>query len=467
LALINGWETRQLDFVLAYPQADIEVPMYMDIPQGFSIQGSRSDHCLLLKKNLYGQKQAGRVWNHHLHDGLLARGFVQSNVDMCLYFRGNVAMLIYTDDGILIAPTQDEIDTVIDVIRNPCVTASGQTFKAFNITDEGTLNDYLGVKVEKLPNGAIKLSQPAIIQQILDDLGFNDKTTTKPTPAASTVFLHRDVHGQDHDEKWHYRSVIGKLNFLEKSTRPDIAYAVHQAARFCTEPKQSHSTAVKRIGKYLLDTKDKGLILNPKDHSFECYVDADFVGNWNRATADVDPSTAKSRTAFIIRYAGCPVTWASKLQTEVALSSTESEYNALSESLRSVIYMMQLVDEAKGLGWNTFVGTPTVHCKVFKDNSGALEMVRLPKMRPRTKHICIKMHHFREHVRTGKISIQHVPSKLQLADIATKPQPEALFIDQRERIMHWQAEHATEAELAARGAPTRPHRSSSSARSET
>jgi hypothetical protein len=70
-------------------------------------------------------------------------------------------------------------------------------------------------------------------------------------------------------------------------------------------------------------------------------------------------------------------------------------------------------------------------------------------MRPRTKHICIKMHHFREHVRTGKISIQHVPSKLQLADIATKPQPEALFIDQRERIMHWQAEHATEAELAA------------------
>jgi Reverse transcriptase (RNA-dependent DNA polymerase) len=128
LALINGWETRQLDFVLAYPQADIEVPMYMDIPQGFSIQGSRSDHCLLLKKNLYGQKQAGRVWNHHLHDGLLARGFVQSNVDMCLYFRGNVAMLIYTDDGILIAPTQGEIDTVIDIFRNPCVTASGQTF---------------------------------------------------------------------------------------------------------------------------------------------------------------------------------------------------------------------------------------------------------------------------------------------------------------------------------------------------
>jgi Reverse transcriptase (RNA-dependent DNA polymerase) len=218
LELINGWETWQLDFVLAYPQADIEVPMYMDIPQGFSVGGTKSNHCLLLKKNLYDQKQAGRVWNHHLHDGLTARGFVQSCVDMCLYFRGNVALLMYTDDGILIAPTQGEIDEAIEIIRNPCTTAAGQTFKAFNITDEGTLNDYLGVKVEKLPNGAIKLSQPAIIQQILDDLGFNDKATSKSTPAASTVYLHHDIHGQPHDEHWHYRSIIGKLNFLEKST---------------------------------------------------------------------------------------------------------------------------------------------------------------------------------------------------------------------------------------------------------
>jgi hypothetical protein len=99
--------------------------------------------------------------------------------------------------------------------------------------------------------------------------------------------------------------------------------------------------------------------------------------------------------------------WASKLQTEVALSSTEAEYNALSESLRSVIYMMRLVDEAKGMGWKTFVGKPTVHCKVFEDNSGAFEMVRLPKMRPRTKHVCIKMHHFREHVRTQDIDPAH------------------------------------------------------------
>jgi hypothetical protein len=146
----------------------------------------------------------------------------------------------------------------------------------------------------------------------------------------------------------------------------------------------------------LQGTRDKGLILNPKDHSFECWVDADLVGNWDRVNADVDPSTAKSRTGYIITYAACPVVWASKLQTEVAQSTTEAEYQAISTSLRNVIHLMQLVDDARLLGWEIFQGIPTVHCKLFEDNSGALEMARLPKMRPRTKHIGVRMHHFRE-----------------------------------------------------------------------
>jgi Reverse transcriptase (RNA-dependent DNA polymerase) len=274
------------------------------------------------------------VWNQYLHDGLLARGFRQSAVDMCLYYRKDVALLIYTDDGILISPKPGDLDTIIELLK-----AGKQTHQAFNITDKGTLDEYLGVKVEHLPNGTIKLSQPQLIQQILDDLGFNGRTTTKDSPAASTVRLHRDVSGKPYSDNWHYHSIIGKLNFLEKSTRPDIAYAVHQCARFCLEP-------VKRIGKYLADNGDMGMILNPKMHSFECYVDADLVGNWNRVTADVDQGTAKSRTAFIISYGGCPVAWASKLQTEVALSSTEAEYNALLESLRHVRFLMQVVDKA-------------------------------------------------------------------------------------------------------------------------
>jgi hypothetical protein len=437
LAILNRKVTRQIDFVLAFPQADIECDLYMEIPRGFQFNGSRDDYCLLLTANLYGQKQAGRVWNNYLDDGLVARGFVRSEVDMCLYFhpKYNVSLMIYTDDGILTGDDDADIDSVIELLRLPAGATSEN--RAFDMTDEGTLNDYLGVKVEHMKDGAIKLSQPHLIQQIIDDMGFDELTTAKPTPAAATVKLGRDVHGKPMKENWHYRSIIGKLNFLEKSTRPDIAYAVHQCARFSNDPKESHVVAVKRIVKYLIGTKDKGIYLRPDSHSFECWVDADFVGNWDRVNADVDPSTAKSRTGYVINYGGCPITWASKLQTEVALSTTEAEYNALSTSLREVIHLMHLIDEAKKKGWKTVDEAPKIHCKVFEDNIGALEMARLPKMRPRTKHLCIRLHHFREKVRKGEISIHHIATELQIADMLTKPQPFVLFVDQRSTLMKW------------------------------
>ena len=446
--LINGWSSRQVDFVMAYPQADIECEMFMEVPQGFNVEGSRKDYCLRLRKNLYGQKQAGRVWNQYLHDGLIARGFVQSKVDMCVYYRGSVVLLIYVDDGIFIGPNQGDIDAAYELLANQFVDSQGGKHRPFNMTSEGNLADYLGVSIDCFPNGLIKLSQPHLVQQIIDDLGMKDSTKPQQTPVAPTVKLHRDVAGAPYNEAWHYRSVVGKLNFLEKSTRLDIAYAVHQCARFAAEPKESHAAVLKKIGRYLVGTKDKGMVLNPRQHSFDCFVDADFAGNWDRVHSDVDPSTAKSRTGYVIMYGGCPVVWASKLQREVALSTTEAEYAALSESLREVINLMQLLDESKEqLQWVTTKKAPVVHCKVFEDNSGALEMGKLPKMRPRTKHICVRLHHFREHVRLGRISLHKISSRYQFADIATKPQPTDLFESQRESLMQWEAELATAEQL--------------------
>lgn len=448
LMAVNGWSSRQVDFVLAFPQADIECEMFMEVPQGFNVDGSRGDYCLRLQKNLYGQKQAGRVWNQYLHDGLIARGFTQSDVDMCVYYRKSVVLMVYVDDGIFIGPRPDDINEAYALLSKAFTDSNGITHRAYVMTDEGDLADYLGVKIDKLPNGLIKLTQPHLIQQILKDLGMDESTKPQPTPAAPSVKLNRDPHGQPFTEEWHYRSVVGKMNFLEKSTRVDIAYSVHQCARFSADPKESHANALKRIGRYLVGTRDKGLILNPRNKSFECFVDADFVGNWDRVNADVDPSTAKSRTGYVIMYAGCPMVWASKLQREVALSTTEAEYNALSESLREVISLMQLMDETRAkLRWTTAEKPPVVHCKVFEDNSGALEMGRIPKMRPRTKHICVRMHHFREHVRRGLISIHKIATRFQLADIATKPQPVSLFVEQRESLLQWQAETATAGEL--------------------
>jgi hypothetical protein len=118
-----------------------------------------------------------------------------------------------------------------------------------------------------------------------------------------------------------------------------------------------------------------------------------------------DPNTARSRMGYIITHAGCPIHWASKMQTEIALSSTEAEYIALSQSMREVIPIMWLLQEATDHGFKFHNGKPKIRCTVFEDNSGAIEIAKVPKMRPRTKHLNIKYHHFREEVKKGNISI--------------------------------------------------------------
>jgi hypothetical protein len=140
---------------------------------------------------------------------------------------------------------------------------------------------------------------------------------------------------------------------------------------------------------------------------------------------------------YVLRYAGCPMHWASKMQTEIALSTTEAEYIALSQSMREVLPIMWLMQEAHDNGIPVLTTPPKIHCKVFEDNAGAIEIAKVPKMRPRTKHLNIKYHHFREEVKKGTVSIYHVGTTDQIADIFTKPLDERLFIKLRERIMGW------------------------------
>ena len=119
------------------------------------------------------------------------------------------------------------------------------------------------------------------------------------------VILQRDLDGAAFDEYWDYRSVIGKLNFLEKSTRPDTAYAVHQqCAQFAANHRKSHAHAIQHICHYLSGTRDKGIILDPKEEDFSVFVDSDFCGTWDRATAGLDAMTAKSRSEQVINMLG-------------------------------------------------------------------------------------------------------------------------------------------------------------------
>jgi hypothetical protein len=212
---------------------------------------------------------------------------------------------------------------------------------------------------------------------------------------------------------------------------------VHQCARFSAKPKTKHAEAVKRIGRYLLGTRDKGLIMKPNQEGMECWVDASHASEWSNKTAIDDPNTARSRMGYLITYAGCPMHWASKMQTEIALSSTEAEYIALSQAMREVIPIMWLLDEAHEMGVPVMNQQPKVMCNVFEDNAGAIEIANVPKMRPKTKHLNIKYHHFREEVKRGTISVYHVGTKEQVADIFTKALDEGLFTKIRRRIMGW------------------------------
>ena len=174
----------------------------------------------------------------------------------------------------------------------------------------------MGINFEYDEDGSIKLSQPHLIDDILKQTHIAERHLAKATPAMSSKILHRHEQEESFNNRFHYRSVGGKLNYLDKGTRPDISYAAHQCARHSQDPKKSHEEAILHLAKHLKGTRNNGLILKPNSNrSIDIHVDAEFCGNFNPNTSSEDVSTAKSRTGYVISFAGCPVTWDSKLKT--------------------------------------------------------------------------------------------------------------------------------------------------------
>mmetsp|Transcript_33271 Transcript_33271/g.67131 ORF Transcript_33271/g.67131 Transcript_33271/m.67131 type:complete len:167 (+) Transcript_33271:66-566(+) len=165
-------------------------------------------------------------------------------------------------------------------------------------------------------------------------------------------------------------------------------------------------------------------------------VDTDFAGGWSQADAD-NAENVMSRTGYVIMYAGCPIIWCSKLQTEIALSTAEAEYIALSQAMRQVIPLLQLLIEANKVFEDIYMPTPEVHCKVFEDNRSAIVIAESAKFTPRTKHIVLKYHHFRKYVKSKEIRIFPIDTKEQTADIFTKPLDENTFLYLRKKLSGW------------------------------
>jgi hypothetical protein len=158
---------------------------------------------------------------------------------------------------------------------------------------------------------------------------------------------------------------------------------------------------------------------------------------WKKETAADDVDTAKSRTGFVIMFAGCPLIWSSKLQTEIALLSTKAEYIALSTVTREVIHLIDFLQEAKMKGIPINIDKEVIHCRIFEDNSGAKEMAKVPKMHPCTKYLNIKNLHFHQHVQSGLLLIHAVSTNDQIFDIFMKPLNETTFKLHRHQINGW------------------------------
>ena len=433
-SLLLNWYTCSVDFSNAFVQASLEAPTFIHLPRGFrSSLGCKS--CLKLNKSIYGLSVAPRLWFEHLWNTLQKLGLKQSKHDKCLLFRHDLIVICYVDDLGIQGPNKATIDKFVQQIRDA----------GFELTVEGSFTEYLGIQYSKRDSSTIEMTQQGLIKKIIETTGMKDCNPNK-VPAAKLT-LGSDPDGPRMKDAWNYRSVVGMLLYLTTNTRPDIAFAVSQVARFSHNPKESHASAVKTIVRYLAGTVDRGTIFKkPSKLELNCFVDADFAGLYGSEPSE-DSTSVKSRTGYIISLSGCFILCKSQLQTTIALSTSESEYGALSQAMRVLLPIREVIEEfvhyidpaslVKTFGDKKEISL--FQTIIHEDNASALALATTQKITARTKHWAVKSHFFWEHVndKTKRISIIKVDTKEQQADYLTKGLTKDLFVNCRTLNQGW------------------------------
>lgn len=420
MALQKKWVTKQIDFTNAFVHAPIDRDVYVSLPCLFGDTSgiANQELCLKLNKSLYGLKDAPKLWADFLAKGLDRCGFVASPEDAGVYLGRGMAIVTYVDDVLFFGPDEAEMEKIITELQ-----CDGFNLKREKNGDD-SVYDFLGIHIEVTDN-SIQMTQFGLIQKFLTLVGM-ELCNAKETPCSTTP-LSSSPTDPWHNETWEYASAVGMLMYLAGNAYPEIQYAVHQCTRFTHSPRQSHTYAIKRIAHYLKGVLDQrqGLVFKvTNDLSLDCYVDASFAGLWNYED-DQDPVCVKSRTGYVMTLGGCPVHWASKLQTLVALSTCESEYIALAQALRELIPMRRLLDSLNTVLNPDAPAQVLVKSTIFEDNNGAISMAQAPNMTPRTKHIATRYHFVKQYFGTHRVQ-QHpfVLTKIgtddQKADIFTK-----------------------------------------------
>jgi transposase InsO family protein len=392
-------ELHQLDVKTAFLNGELEEEIYMKQPPGFEEGGP--DIVCHLHKALYGLKQAPRAWFMKLKEELEAIGFTESSADPGLYIlhgkEHSVYILVYVDDFLVASKDATMIKDVKSKLKS-----------VFDIKDLGDAKYYLGMEIERDREAkTLKITQRRMTTEILNKYGLNE-CKTKATPLSVSTKLVKEPDNLLDTSKYPYRELVGSLLYLAVCTRPDIAQAVGALTRFMSAPSLSHWLAAKGVLRYLAGTPDYGILFSSQGNVFG-YCDADYAG---------DPDTRRSTTGYVFSSGGGAISWSSRLQPTVAVSTAEAEYMAAAHAVKEALWLRNLI---------TDFGKSPGTMLLYSDNQAALTLLKHPVTSLRSKHIDVIYHFARERVARKEVEFKYLSTDKMVADVLTKPLPEAKF----------------------------------------
>lgn len=386
LAAQHNFQIEQMDAVSAFLQGIIDTEIYMLQPEMYR-DGSQVCH---LKKSIYGLKQASRLWNMKLSNVLKEMGIQQSKTDPCIYYNTEkgIFIAVWVDDVILFTSQQTDVNEL-----------KGKLKLKLNMKDLGKASQCVGLNITRSQN-MIMLDQEKYIKEILSRFNMSDCKTVK-TPVEVGLKFSENTEEEIFDCP--YQQAIGSLLYVAQGTRPDISFIVNALSRYNKEPKSEHWAAVKRVLRYLQGTKEYKLTYTK---SGKCeitgYCDADWAG---------DVRDRKSCTGYIFMLQGGAISWCSRKQQTVALSTAEAEYMAMGSAAQEALWLQQLQTEL-GQGAGTLA--------VYSDNQSAIKLTVNDCFLPRSKHIDIRFHFLKDHVNNNNLRFCYVKGSENVSDILTK-----------------------------------------------
>ncbi|CAI7870400.1 unnamed protein product [Closterium sp. NIES-54] len=409
LAASLDLEVEQLDVCTAFLYGLLMEKVYMRQPPGYD---DGSGRVWKLKRTLYGLKQSRRGWYKRIDDFLLQHDFTRSECDSALYVlkegEKQLVLLLYVDDLLLFSDSKDLIREVKQRLE-----------AEFAMRDLGPVTYYLGMHVDRdRANGTIHLHQEKYVKGLVESFGMGDsKPVGTPLATGFSCLTGEEDSTIDEAEVKRFHSLVGSLMYAAVSTRPDLAYAAGVLGRVVSNPHTEHMRAGGRVLRYLQGTPNLGLVYEAGPIELKGYADSDYAG---------DPSTRKSTSGYVFTLLGAAVSWQSKKQPTVALSSTEAEYMALTQGAMEAIWLRRLLAE---LGHPQPNPTP-----LFCDNQVAISLSHNAVLHGRTKHIEVKHHFIHEAAEKGEVKLTYVSTKAQPADFLTKPLPKDSFRACCERV---------------------------------